>query len=349
MGTVELAFVGLAGSGIGAALGLPMVWPFSRRPADMRLIGTGLLGLSVVSAIISARVIGMLPATPEVNHVLNLVGLVCYPCIYLYVRQDGGRPLRAGDGWALWIPAAVYLSVWIARAAAGDDTRVPFQWLLPVMLSFTAYCASAADWRLTRRTSLVPGAWIVMFLAILNLSQIVRMVFGRVPLVPAIVPAVVTGGFVALVAYVVWRSAESRSTECSVEDDARSREARYAKSGMHAPVAELLLARINQALETNRLFADPSLTLSRLAREVDSTPHQVSEVLNRFGSVTFNELLNRRRVADVKAQLLDPANDRFTIEGIGASAGFGSRSALYAAFRRSERMTPKELREGRRT
>jgi hypothetical protein len=33
------------------------------------------------------------------------------------------------------------------------------------------------------------GAWIVIFLAILNLSQIVRMLFGGVVLVPAIVPA----------------------------------------------------------------------------------------------------------------------------------------------------------------
>jgi AraC-like DNA-binding protein len=46
----------------------------------------------------------------------------------------------------------------------------------------------------------------------------------------------------------------------------------------------------------------------------------------------------------MKAQLLDPASERFTIEGIGASAGFGSRSALYAAFRRFEGMTPTAFR-----
>lgn len=348
MGTTELAFVGLAGSGIGAALSLPMVWPFSRRPVDMRLIGGGLLGLSIVSAIISARVIGMLPATPAVNHVLNLVGLVFYPFLYFYVREDAGRRLPLASRWALWIPAGVYLAMWVARALAGADTSVPFQWLLPVMLAFTAYCASAADWRLTRRaTSLVPGAWIVAFLAVLNLSQIVRMVFRRVPLVPALIPAVVTGGFVVLVAYVVWRAAEARSGAARVDGESAPLEPRYAKSAMDEPAAELLLSRINDALENHRLFADPSLTVARLAETVGSTPHQVSEVLNRFGGVTFNEMLNRRRVADVMAQLLDPANDRFTIEGIGATAGFGSRSALYAAFRRIEGMTPKEARDRR--
>jgi methylphosphotriester-DNA--protein-cysteine methyltransferase len=63
--------------------------------------------------------------------------------------------------------------------------------------------------------------------------------------------------------------------------------------------------------------------------------------------MTFHERLNRRRVADVKAQLLDPAADGYTIEGIGASAGFGSRSALYSAFRRIEGLPPTEFRAQR--
>ena len=47
---------------------------------------------------------------------------------------------------------------------------------------------------------------------------------------------------------------------------------------------------------------------------------------------------------DVKAQLRDPHSDRYTIEGIGASAGFRSRSALYDAFHRREGMTPTAFR-----
>jgi AraC-like DNA-binding protein len=97
-----------------------------------------------------------------------------------------------------------------------------------------------------------------------------------------------------------------------------------------------------------RLFARADLTLAQLASAAGSTPHQVSEVLNRYSRVTFHDLINRRRVDDVKAQLLDPASERFTIEGIGSCAGFGSRSALYAAFRRFEGMTPTAFRHDRR-
>jgi AraC-like DNA-binding protein len=96
------------------------------------------------------------------------------------------------------------------------------------------------------------------------------------------------------------------------------------------------------------LFARADLTLADLAAAVGCSPHQASEALNRYGGVSFHDLINQRRVDDVKAQLADPASDRFTIEGIGASAGFGSRSALYAAFRRLEGTTPTAYRAARR-
>jgi len=340
MGTLALAVVGLAGSGIGTVLGVPMVWPASRRSMEVRLMGGGLLGLAALAAIISGRVIGILPATVGVNHVVNLIGLASYPLLYLYIREQADRPIRLRDGWWLWLPAGIYAAALMVRGALGVSTRVPFEWMLPVLLAFTGLCVAAVvRQRGTRPALLVPGAWIVIFLVALNVAQIVRMLFGHVPLVPALIPLVVTGGFVALVGFVAWRVVERRT---SVERTAPDR--RYARSALDAESATVLLARIDHAFSADRLFADPALTLGRLAAAVGSTPHQVSEVLNRYADVTFHELLNRRRDADVKAQLLDSSSDRYTIEGIGASAGFGSRSALYAAFRRLEGMTPADFR-----
>lgn len=340
MGTLELAVVGLAGSGIGTALGVPMVWPRSTRTAEVRLMGGSLLGLSVLTGIISGRVIGLWPATDGVNHVVNLLGLTSYPLLYLYIRDQTGRPQHFVGAWWLWLPAVVYTTVLVVRTALGDSTRVPFVWMLPVLLTFTALCV----WRVVQQrekdaSPLVPLEWIVIFLVVLNAAQIGRMLFGHMPLVPALIPLVITGGFVALVGLVVWRTVDRPLAAQTATADRR-----YSKSGLDQESAVVLFTRVDRALSTDRLFADPALTLGRLAAMVDSTPHQVSEVLNRYACVSFHELLNRRRVADVKAQLRDAASDRYTIEGIGASAGFGSRSALYAAFRRLEGITPAQFR-----
>jgi AraC-like DNA-binding protein len=60
--------------------------------------------------------------------------------------------------------------------------------------------------------------------------------------------------------------------------------------------------------------------------------------------VSLTDFLNELRVEDAKRRLLDPGHDCFSIEGIAAQSGFGSRSAFYAALRRLGETAPSELR-----
>jgi hypothetical protein len=75
MGAHELAFVGLAGSGLGTALSVPMVWPRARRSPDVRLLGGALLLMSAIAGLISARLAGLAPPSAEVEHAINVLGL----------------------------------------------------------------------------------------------------------------------------------------------------------------------------------------------------------------------------------------------------------------------------------
>jgi AraC-like DNA-binding protein len=338
MSAYELAFVGLAGSGLGTALGVPMVWPQARRSPDVRLLGAAVLVMSAIAALISARVAGLVPASAQVEHAINLLGFAAFSLLMLYLRHATGATLTpAAAAWCLF-PAAVYLVVLAARSAVGGNTRVPFVWLLPVVLGFTV-AGAVMLWRSdgVRRAALVPASWVLSFVVALNVAQIVRMEFAHVTLVRAIVPVVLSAGFLGVAVLFVWRTVTPESGA-----------PRYEKSGLEESQAAALLSRLDEALSDDRRFARPDLTLAQLAAAANCTPHQVSEVLNRFTGVSFHDFINRRRVDDVKAQLRDPVNDRFTIEGIGASAGFGSRSALYAAFRRFEGMTPTAFRASQR-
>lgn len=354
MGVQELAVFGLAGSGIGTALGVPMAWPRGRRSPDVRLLGVATILLSMIAGLISARVAGLVPASGAPEHAVNLLGMSALPLVVVYTRQATGAPPFFRGAGLLWAPALGYLGYVIAGTAWGFDTDVRFAWLLPVVLGFTGFSAVHL-WRRPSASSsaLVPPAWVVGFLGVVNVAQIVRMSFGHVDLVRAIVPLVMSGGFVALVAFVAWRSAAAKPellpVPAPVAAAGKGVAPRYEKSGLDEAVAPELLERIERALTRDRLFARADLTLGELARAAGSTPHQVSEALNRYAGQSFHERLNRRRVEDVKAQLLDPANDRYTIEGIGLSAGFGSRSALHAAFRRIEGMTPAAFRAGARS
>lgn len=343
MGTAELAVVGMAGSGLGTVMAVPMMWPRTDHPSSARLMGGWLIAVSALVFLISARLVGVLPATAAVDHTINLLGLSAYPLLYLYIREQTrhtAMPCRAAV-W-LWLPMTVYLGVLFVRAALGARTDVPFAWLLPVLLLFTVACGHLVVTRHPPRgPALVPAEWIVGFLVALNAAQIARFLYGHIAPVPALVPLVLTIEFAVIVSVVFWRSVEARPAVAAPEPPAP----RYERSGLDADAAHALLARIDLALTGNRLFADQALTLARLAAAINSTPHQVSESLNRHRGITFHELLNQLRVDDVKAQLRDASAVHYTIEGIGASAGFGSRSALYAAFRRLEGMTPADYRK----
>ena len=340
MGTHELAFVGLAGSSVGTVLSMPMVWPRARRSLDVRLLGAAVLLMSAIAALISARLAGLVPASTAVEHAINFLGFCAFPVLVLYARNatDVAIALRAVAWW--WAPAIGYLLVAGIRVVVEADSRVPFVWLLPFALGCTAFSIATLWGRGDAwRRGVVPAGWVVSFVLVLNVAQIIRMEFGYISLVRAVVPLVLSTGFLAIAGYAAWRTVAATT---AVETHVAS--PRYERSGLEESVAPNLVARIDQALTHDRLFARADLTLAQLAAAVGATPHQVSEALNRYAGVSFHDLINRRRVEDVKVQLLDPASEAFTIEGIGASAGFGSRSALYAAFRRFEGMTPSAFR-----
>jgi AraC-like DNA-binding protein len=305
-------------------------------------MGGWLLAGSAVVALISARLIGLVPVTPA-DHAVNLLGFCAYPFLYLSFDPQS-TTLRFRRTWWLFAPAGVYLAVVLIRGASGQSTRVPFGWILPVLLAWTSVCAvTAFRYPNRQQPTLVPMRFLVGFLFVLNIAQIVRMQFGHVAPIRALVPLVMTGGFVALVGVVVRRALDSKAAPIS-PTPSEPAGPRYEKSGLDRDAALELLRAIERVMTTDRLFTDRNLTLGRLAASIGSTPHQVSEVINRHGASSFYDLVNRYRVDDVKSQLADAASDRFTIEGIGAAAGFGSRSALYAAFRRLEGMTPAEFK-----
>jgi AraC-like DNA-binding protein len=338
MGAYELAFVGLAGSGVGTALALPMAWPRADRPLDVRLLGSAALIMSVIAALISARLAGLAPASPATEHTINILGLAAFPVLVMYARHAVRLPITTAHA-AWWLPAAGYALMIAARFAAGSGTRVRFAWLAPIVCGFTV-AAALTLWRHRhqRRAVAVPAESVVAFVAVLNIAQLVRMELGHVAVIRALVPLVMSLGFVAMAAFAArsaFGAAPLRST--------------YERSGLDENSARRLLARVDDVLARDRLFTRSDLTLAQLAAAVEATPHQVSEAMNRYGRESFAEVLNRLRVEDVKAQLRDPANDRFTIEGIGLSSGFGSRSAMYAAFKRLEGVTPAAFRDRERT
>ncbi|GAA0871155.1 hypothetical protein GCM10009117_03000 [Gangjinia marincola] len=102
--------------------------------------------------------------------------------------------------------------------------------------------------------------------------------------------------------------------------------------------------KFNQLLTDQKLFLDPKLSLEKLASMLTISPSYLSTMLNKDGSLSFNDAVNSYRISYAKDILLDSEFDQYTVIAIGLESGFNSKSAFYAAFKKFTGMSPSEYR-----
>jgi AraC-like DNA-binding protein len=119
---------------------------------------------------------------------------------------------------------------------------------------------------------------------------------------------------------------------------------RYARSRLTESAARRMLLELDCRMRDEHWYRDITLSLTELARRLDTRPHLLSQALNQVKGTTLNDYLLSWRLAEAKRLLIDPASDRFTIDALAESAGFASRSAFYKAFKGHEGVTPTEFR-----
>lgn len=103
-----------------------------------------------------------------------------------------------------------------------------------------------------------------------------------------------------------------------------------------------MLKRLRHAMEVERLYLDPSLSLPSLAKTLKLPRQHVSKLLNAGIGASFNDYVNRLRVEEVQRLLALPDGASRRIGQLGFDVGFNSSSVFYAAFRKFTGRTPSE-------
>lgn len=92
-------------------------------------------------------------------------------------------------------------------------------------------------------------------------------------------------------------------------------------------------------MQVKRLFLQPGLSLSDVARELDTNKTYVSKMVNKTYNLGFPELLNIMRV-DYACEYIRRHPDS-SQEEIARSCGFLSASSFNSTFKRITGFTPK--------
>lgn len=103
------------------------------------------------------------------------------------------------------------------------------------------------------------------------------------------------------------------------------------------------LARLQEAMENDRPYLNPDLSLSALAEQVGMVSRDVSALLNQHLGVHFFDFVNGYRVRDAQSMLL-AHKSRSVLEVLHA-VGFNSKSSFNTAFKKHTGMTPSAYRK----
>ena len=106
-----------------------------------------------------------------------------------------------------------------------------------------------------------------------------------------------------------------------------------------------LKAMLLTKMEDEKLYLDSSLTIHSLANQLNSNNKYISQLINNDFKKNFVLFVNEYRIREAKELLLDEANNNLTIESIGYDAGFKSKSAFNAVFKKITNQTPSEFRK----
>lgn len=126
-------------------------------------------------------------------------------------------------------------------------------------------------------------------------------------------------------------------------------EEKYAASQLEETQKDELLDVLTSHFENEKPYLQQDLTLRLVAEQINIPYRYVSQIINEKTDSHFMDFVNGYRIDAAKALLTDPDAAHLSIDGIADEAGFKSRSAFYAAFKKATGQTPGAFRKNSRS
>jgi AraC-like DNA-binding protein len=110
-----------------------------------------------------------------------------------------------------------------------------------------------------------------------------------------------------------------------------------------SPEIEEWKVKIEEVLSTEKLYQNPELTLTDIAKKLNTNAAVISRAINQGFKMNFNDLINNYRIEAVKKMLEQGEHKKSTLLGIAFDCGFNSKATFNRAFKKNTGSTPKEF------
>jgi AraC-like DNA-binding protein len=100
--------------------------------------------------------------------------------------------------------------------------------------------------------------------------------------------------------------------------------------------------KILHLMQAGKAYEDPELSLTQVAKQLQSNPSHISKMVNKGFGVNFNDFVNQYRIEGVKEMLNNGEHKKQTLLGIAFECGFNSKATFNRAFKKVTGLSPKE-------
>ncbi|WP_232817862.1 helix-turn-helix domain-containing protein [Winogradskyella tangerina] len=102
------------------------------------------------------------------------------------------------------------------------------------------------------------------------------------------------------------------------------------------------IATVKQLMENEKVYLNPELNLSDLAKMAKMSRGQLSEIINTAFEKNFNDFVNGYRVEAFKQMLKEDKHKQLSLLGIAQECGFNSKATFNRVFKKLTDLSPTE-------
>jgi AraC-like DNA-binding protein len=289
------------------------------------------------------------------------------PCFYFYIRAAAGESLgRRGKILLHFLPALLFGLLWIAGLFISTEVKIvnylnrlanpdkfdPVQLIALLIIDLQIFVYLIAGWRklvncAKRTESSVPNrvsqdwrwqrnVFIALFAVAVfsTILDVLSLDLANMRFTPFLLTIILCS-----LSYFGLR--QSGLIPISEGEKAK----KYAKSTLTPEASHEIFLKLQHEMEHEKLFADSTLSLPKLAKRLAVSTHHLSQIINeRFGQNFFN-YLSSVRIEEAKKRLSASDSDKVALSEIAYAVGFNSLSAFSTIFKKQSGISPSQFQK----
>ena len=110
----------------------------------------------------------------------------------------------------------------------------------------------------------------------------------------------------------------------------------------NSPEIGLWKTKIEALIQSEKLYQNPELSLTEIAKKLESNSSVISKAVNQGFAMNFNDFINNYRVEAVKEMFTKGEHKKSTLLGIAYDCGFNSKATFNRAFKKNTGLSPKD-------